>query len=126
MNIHRSAEDYLEAILILSQRNGCVRSIDIAGELAVSKPSVSVAMKKLRADSYINMDPAGRITLQPKGLEIAQRIYERHTFLTQWLTGLGVAPDIAREDACRIEHDVSPETFAALKDFAARAGQENA
>ena len=81
MTIHESAEDYLEAILILHQRNGSVRSIDIAEELSVSKPSVSVAMKKLRTDSYIEMDDMGLITLLPKGLEIAQRIYERHTFL---------------------------------------------
>ena len=91
MTIHESAEDYLEAILILHQRNGSVRSIDIAEELSVSKPSVSVAMKKLRTDSYIEMDDMGLITLLPKGQEIAQRIYERHTFLEAWLMRLGVS-----------------------------------
>lgn len=117
MTIHESAEDYLEAILILHQRNGSVRSIDIAEELSVSKPSVSVAMKKLRTDSYIEMDDMGLITLLPKGQEIAQRIYERHTFLEAWLMRLGVAARTAEADACKIEHDIHPETFAAIQKY---------
>ena len=117
MTIHESAEDYLEAILILHQRNGSVRSIDIAEELSVSKPSVSVAVKKLRTDSYIEMDDMGLITLLPKGQEIAQRIYERHTFLEAWLMRLGVAAKTAEADACKIEHDIHPETFAAIQKY---------
>ena len=117
MTIHESAEDYWEAILILHQRNGSVRSIDIAEELSVSKPSVSVAMKKLRTDSYIEMDDMGLITLLPKGQEIAQRIYERHTFLEAWLMRLGVAAKTAEADACKIEHDIHPETFAAIQKY---------
>ena len=117
MTIHESAEDYLEAILILHQRNGSVRSIDIAEELSVSKPSVIVAMKKLRTDSYIEMDDMGLITLLPKGQEIAQRIYERHTFLEAWLMRLGVAAKTAEADACKIEHDIHPETFAAIQKY---------
>ena len=117
MTIHESAEDYLEAILILHQRNGSVRSIDIAEALSVSKTSVSVAMKKLRTDSYIEMDDMGLITLLPKGQEIAQRIYERHTFLEAWLMRLGVAAKTAEADACKIEHDIHPETFAAIQKY---------
>ena len=117
MTIHESAEDYLEAILILHQRNGSVRSIDIAEELSVSKPSVSVAMKKLRTDSYIEMDDMGLITLLPKGQESAQRIYERHTFLEAWLMRLGVSAKTAEADACKIEHDIHPETFAAIQKY---------
>ena len=117
MTIHESAEDYLEAILILHQRTGSVRSIDIAEELSVSKPSVSVAVKKLRTDSYLEMDDMGLITLLPKGQEIAQRIYERHTFLEAWLMRLGVAAKTAEADACKIEHDIHPETFAAIQKY---------
>ncbi len=117
MKIYESAEDYLEAILILQQRNGTVRSIDIAEELSVTKPSVSVAMKNLRTDSYISMDANGLITLLPKGRDIAEKIYERHIFLSDWLIKLGISPETAKEDACRIEHDISPETFSALKKY---------
>lgn len=119
MNIHESAEDYLEAILVIKHKKGSVRSIDIAAELSFSKPSVSVAMKKLRADGYIEMEPSGEIILLDKGREIAEKIYERHTFLTDWLTAIGVDPAVAREDACKIEHDISVETFAALKSYVA-------
>ena len=115
MKLHASGEDYLEAILILHQRNGSVRSIDIAEELSVSKPSVSVAMKNLRNGEYIEMDKEGYITLLDKGREIAEKIYERHTFLTDWLTSIGVDPTVAAEDACRIEHVISAETFTAMK-----------
>ena len=115
MRIQESAENYLETILILKKQHGQVRSIDIASELSFSKPSVSVAMKNLRTNGYLEMDKDGYITLLDKGREIAEKIYERHTLLTDWLTALGVKPEIAAEDACRIEHVISPETFEALK-----------
>ena len=115
MQIHESSENYLETILILKKRLGQVRSIDIVNELSVSKPSVSVAMKNLRTNGYIEMDRDGYITLLETGNAIAEKMYERHTFLTEWLTSLGVSPDIAAEDACRIEHVISEETFDALK-----------
>ena len=115
MEIHESAENYLETILILKNRNGVVRSIDIVNELEYSKPSVSIAMKNLRENGYIEMDSKGYITLAEKGLEIAERMYERHTFLSSWLIDLGVDPEIAAEDACRMEHIISAESFAALK-----------
>lgn len=115
MKIQESAENYLETIYILRKRNGSVRSIDIANELAFSKPSVSVAMKNLRENGYIEMDSDGSITLLDRGLEIAERMYERHTFLSDWLQLLGVAPETAAEDACRIEHVISAESFDAIK-----------
>lgn len=115
MKIHSSAEDYLETILILSHRNGMVRSIDIANELSYSKPSVSIAMKNLRENGYITVDANGYISLEPSGLAIAEKIYERHTLFSAWLTNLGVDPQIAQEDACRIEHVISEQSFAALK-----------
>ena len=111
MKIQESAENYLETILVLKKKNGVVRSIDIANDLGVSKPSVSVAMKNLRNGEYIEMDKEGYITLLDKGREIA----ERHTFLTDWLTSIGVDPTVAAEDACRIEHVISAETFSAMK-----------
>ncbi|HIR47204.1 MAG TPA: metal-dependent transcriptional regulator [Candidatus Caccousia avicola] len=122
MQIHESAENYLEAILILKKRNGQVRSIDIANELSFSKPSVSVAMKNLRTNGYISVDEDGFISLLEKGQEIAEKIYERHTLISNWLIQLGVDPKIAAEDACRIEHVISEESFAAMK---AHAVQEN-
>ena len=115
MKIQESAENYLETILILRERKGFVRSIDIAGELEFSKPSVSVAMKNLRENGYIQVDELGHITLTDSGEEIAQRIYERHTFLSTWLTALGVDPKVAAEDACRIEHVISAESFSAIR-----------
>lgn len=115
MKIQESAENYLETILILQKRKGAVRSIDIANELEYSKPSVSVAMKNLRENGYIEMDREGYIKLLKKGKEIAEKIYERHTFLTEWLTKLGVDPAIASEDACRMEHVISHESFEAIK-----------
>ena len=115
MKIQESAENYLETIYILRKRNGSVRSIDIANELAFSKPSVSVAMKNLRENGYIEMEPDGSITLLDRGLEIAERMYERHTFLSDWLQLLGVSPETAAEDACRIEHVISDESFDAIK-----------
>ncbi|WP_312441253.1 metal-dependent transcriptional regulator [Lacrimispora sp.] len=100
---------------MLKKRNGHVRSIDIAEELDFSKPSVSVAMKNLRENGYIGIDENGHIILQEKGLEIAERIYERHTLLSEWLIALGVTPKTALDDACRIEHVISTESFAAIK-----------
>lgn len=115
MKIHESAENYLETILILRQRKGSVRAIDIANELEFSKPSVSVAMKNLRANGYIQVDDTGNISLLPEGQKIAETVYEKHTILTQMLVGLGVSPETAAEDACRIEHVLSKESFDALK-----------
>lgn len=115
MRIKESAENYLETILILKKRNGHVRSIDIASELSFSKPSVSVAMKNLRTNGYLEVDKAGYITLLDKGREIAEKIYERHTLLSDWLIALGVSPDTAAEDACRMEHVISDESFQAIK-----------
>ena len=122
IQIRESAENYLETILVLQKRHGHVRSIDIANELSFSKPSVSVAMKNLRLNGLIEIDEDGIITLQEAGQAIAERIYERHTLLTQWLEHLGVRPEIAAEDACRMEHVISAETFAALKAHAAMPG----
>ncbi len=115
MKIQESAENYLETILIINERKGSVRSIDIVNELEFSKPSVSVAMKNLREHGYINMDTDGYITLTEKGSEIAEKMYERHKFLSEGLIQLGVDPKVAVEDACRIEHVISAETFEALK-----------
>ncbi len=116
MQIHESAENYLETILMLQQKNGSVRSIDIANELDFSKPSVSVAMKNLRNNGYIEMDRSGLITLLPSGREIAERTYEKHKILSQCLIALGVDAQVAAEDACRIEHVISAESFQAIKD----------
>ena len=115
LKIHESAENYLETILVLSQKKPQVRSIDIVNELEFSKPSVSIAMKNLRHQEYIIMDQDGYITLTDAGRKIAETIYERHTLLTDWLTTLGVDNEIAAQDACRIEHVLSPETFEAIK-----------
>ena len=115
MKIHESAENYLETILVLSQKKPQVRSIDVVNELEFSKPSVSIAMKNLRHQEYIIMDQDGYITLTDAGRKIAETIYERHTLLTDWLTTLGVDNEIAAQDACRIEHVLSPETFEAIK-----------
>ena len=117
MQIRESAENYLETILILSQRKGKgeVRSIDIVNELEFSKPSVSVSMKNLRENGYITVDKDGYIRLTDKGLEIAEKMYERHTLLSQWLIKLGVDEKVAVEDACRMEHVISAESFAAIK-----------
>lgn len=115
MKIHESAENYLETILMLKKDKGSVRSIDIAHELGFSKPSVSVAMKNLRENGYITMENGGEINLTDAGLEIANKMYERHTLLTGWLTALGVSPETAADDACKIEHVISVESFEAIK-----------
>lgn len=111
MKIHESAEDYLEAILVLKEKMGMVRSIDVVHHLDYSKPSVSVAMKRLRENGYIEMDEEGYINLLPPGEEIARRIYTRHKLLTQFLVHLGVSEEVAAADACKIEHDLSDESF---------------
>lgn len=116
MQIKESAEDYLEKILILSNKNSLVRSIDIVNYMKLSKPSVSVAMKKLRENDYILMDNDGYITLTEEGKKIAEKIYERHMFITKWLQDLGVPEEIASSDACKIEHVLSVETFDAIKE----------
>ena len=116
MQIRESAEDYLEAILVLSRKGGGVRSVDIATMLGVSKPSVSHAMKLLREDGYIAMDRYGTVTLLEKGEEIAMRIYERHQVLTKMLEGLGVSEEVAKADACKLEHDISNESFEKIKE----------
>ncbi len=113
--ILESGEDYLETILVLHNRNGEVRSIDIATELDYSKPSVSVAMKNLREQECITVDKNGYIELTEKGKAIAEKVYERHLLFTEWLMSMGVPEDIAAEDACRIEHCLSTESFEAIK-----------
>ena len=117
MKIQESAENYLETILILSQKNTQVRSIDIATELGFSKPSVSVAMKNLRQKEHITVTDAGFIYLTDSGKEIAEMIYERHEVISKWLISLGVSEDIATTDACKIEHDLSKESFEAIKKY---------
>ena len=115
MKIYESAENYLETILILKRKNNTVRSIDIVNELEYTKPSVSVAMKNSRENGYIEMDDDGYIHLTGKGLRIAEKMYERHRFLSDWLITLGVEEKTATEDACRMEHVISAETFEAIK-----------
>ena len=115
MKILKSSEDYLEAMLIMKEVHGYIRSIDIAMELGVTKPSVSYATKRLRENGYITMDKDGFIPLTDKGMDIAAHIYERHKVLTRVLIQLGVNPETAREDACKLEHDISDESFDALK-----------
>lgn len=115
MKIQESAENYLEAILKLSLQNGQVRSIDIVNELHFSKPSISYAMKRLRENGYILMDTAGLITLTDEGRAIAERIFNRHNVLSRYLLALGVEEGIARADACRIEHVISPESFECIR-----------
>ena len=120
MVIHESAEDYLESILVLHQRRGAVRSIDIVNELGFSKPSVSIAMKKLRESGYITMAADGTITLNESGLEIAKRVYSRHKTITRLFTLLGVSEEQAAADACKVEHDLSDETFNCICAFIAK------
>lgn len=114
--IQESSEDYLETILILSQRNQYVRSIDIVNELGFSKPSVSVAMKKLRENGQIIMDDSGYISLTESGKAVAAKVYERHQSLTRLFEMLGVGKEAAADDACRVEHVISDETFDRLKE----------
>ena len=115
MRILESSEDYLEAMLMMKEQHGYIRSIDIAAELGVTKPSVSYATKRLRENGYITMDKDGLISLTPEGMAIAARIYERHRTLTAFFMYLGVGEKVAREDACKVEHDLSEETYEAMK-----------
>ena len=115
MNIHESAEDYLETILMFCEHNGSARSVDIAAHRGVTKPSVSFAMKRLRENGYILMGDDSRITLTEAGEAIARRILERHRLLTGFLMKLGISEETARLDACKIEHDLSDETFNAIQ-----------
>ena len=115
MSIHESGEMYLESIHVLLQQHGHVRSVDISEHMGYSKPSVSRAVGLLKNEGYICVDKDGYITLTPTGEELAQKIYERHTVLTRMLTALGVDPEIAAQDACRMEHAISDETFRAIK-----------
>lgn len=121
MKIQESAENYLEAILMLRQENGEVRSIDVAAKLSVTKPSVSHAMKQFRENGYILVDKNGYITLTESGLEIAERVYERHRLLTAYLMELGVSAKTAKEDACRMEHVISEESFGKIKEHCEKA-----
>ena len=115
MEIRKSAEDYLEAMLMMQEAHGYIRSVDVAEHLGVTKPSVSYATKRLRENGYLTMDPTGLITLTEAGMAIASNIYERHKFLTRLLLHIGVSEENARDDACKVEHDISEETFNALK-----------
>jgi len=115
LRVYESAEDYLETILILSNRGGTIRSIDIANELEYTKPSVSIAMKKLRLNGYISIDSDGYITLTDSGLKIAESMYSRHMLLSDWLIFLGVDKNTAVHDGCKMEHGLSEQSFLALK-----------
>lgn len=117
MNTNESAENYLETILILSKKLPVVRSVDIANELGFKKSSVSIAMKNLREKKHITVTENGYIYLTESGKEIAEMIYERHEFLSEWLTSLGVNESIASADACKIEHVISKESFEAIKTY---------
>ena len=118
MALHESGEDYLEAILILREKRGTVRSVDVAQHLGFSKPSVSRAVSILRTDGLLEMDSDGRLELTEAGEAVARNIYERHCFLTRWLTRIGVTPETAAADACRLEHVISGETFRCLQEYA--------
>ena len=114
MKIQKAAEDYLEMILMLSEKKGYARSIDVANEMGVTKPSVSVAVKRLRENGYLSMDGNGLLTLTESGDEIARRMYDRHKMLTEFFVSIGVSEETAREDACKIEHDLSDESYRAM------------
>lgn len=122
MSLHQSGEDYLETILVLQQQKGIVHSIDVAQHLGYSKPSVSRAVSVLKAEGYLTMAKDGRLELTQSGVEVAHNIYERHRFLTSLLTHLGVSGETAEEDACKIEHNISDETFECLKEYAKKQG----
>lgn len=124
MELHESGEMYLETILVLKNRLGLVRSIDIANEMGFSKPTISVAMKKYREDGLVSMDDQGFINLTEEGRNIAEKIYERHQVISYVLMALGVSEKHATEDACKMEHDISDETFAVLKKEYARLIQK--
>ena len=115
MNHNESLEDYLEKILMIGEVKPAVRSVDLANELGFSKPSISVAVKNMKAKGYITVSDEGYLTLTDSGRELAERVYDRHKFFRKWLLGLGVDKETAEEDACRIEHVISEETFEAIK-----------
>ena len=115
MQILRAAEDYLEAMLMMQEKHGFIRSIDIAEQLHVTKPSVSYATKRLREAGYITMDSDSLITLTETGMKVATRIYTRHKVLTEIFIHMGIDPETAREDACKVEHDLSDSTFDAIR-----------
>lgn len=117
MAIHQSAEDYLESILILQKRRGQVRSIDIVNELGYSKPSISIAMKKLRESGHVSMAEDGTLTLTESGMAIASNVYQRHTAIAQLFRILGVSEEVAAEDACKMEHSLSDETYRCILAF---------
>lgn len=117
MEIHESAEDYLEAILMIKERRGVVRSIDVVNELGYSKPSISIAMKHLRESGYVLMDEEGYLSLTNKGYVIARRVYDRHQVLTKALIALGVDEALAAADACKVEHDLSEESFDKIRAY---------
>ncbi|MBQ8840742.1 MAG: metal-dependent transcriptional regulator [Clostridia bacterium] len=125
MIIKESAENYLESIYVIKQSKGFVRSIDVANDLSVSKPSVSVAMKNFREEGYVVVDKDGYLDLTEKGLEIAKRVYERHEIISEVLMRLGVSREAALEDSCKIEHVISPESFERIKEFLARLKKED-
>ena len=122
MSLHQSGEDYLEAIFVLREQNGVVHSIDVAQYLGYSKPSVSRAVSLLKGEGYLIMERDGRLELTDAGVEVARNIYERHRFLKQWLIQLGVSSETAEDDACKIEHNISDETFQCLKRHAESMG----
>ena len=124
MRITEATENYMEAILVLERRNGAVRPVDVANHLGFSKPTISQYMKHYVSQGLVEIDGGGHIVLTPSGREIAERIYERHTLLTNLLTALGVTPETAAEDACRIEHVISAESFEAIKNHV-RRGRES-
>ena len=117
MHLQESGEMYLESIYVLSKKLSSVRSIDVVEYIGYSKPSVSRAIGLLKSGGYVNVDDSGALTLTEAGLEVAHKIYERHTIITQFLVNLGVTPETAAEDACKIEHDISDEAFEAIKNF---------
>ena len=117
MNLQESGEMYLETIYILSQKSDSVRSVDVSDYMNYSKPSVSRAIGLLKTGGYVNMDASGFLSLTDAGLEVASKIYERHTVIAKCLMSLGVSEEVATEDACRIEHDISDETFEAVKRY---------
>ena len=125
MIINESAENYLETILILSNKLPVVRSVDVANELDFKKSSVSIAMKNLKSNGHITVTDAGFIYLPESGREIAEKVYERHRFISSWLISLGVPEDIATEDACKMEHIISNESYAAIKDYIKANTKEN-
>ncbi|MGI6204449.1 MAG: metal-dependent transcriptional regulator [Anaerovoracaceae bacterium] len=124
MSISKSTEDYLEAMLMLQEEHGYIRSVDIAEKLGVTKPSVSYATKKLREEGYIEMDRANIITLTAEGRKIAKNIYDRHKLLSSFFEDIGVDPETALDDACKVEHDISDRTFRALKKYIKNSSQE--